>query len=66
MHPDLAKYYDLSVFLEVSENLQRERILTRNSAEFAKRFFNEWIPMENRYFEGMNVKNRCDVAVYIG
>lgn len=66
MHPDLAKYYDLSVFLEVSENLQRKRITARNSPFFAKRFFDEWIPMENRYFEGMNVKNRCDVAVYIG
>lgn len=66
MHPDLANYYDLTVFLDISENLQKERILKRNSPQLAQRFFDEWIPMESRYFELMNVKERCDLVVKVG
>lgn len=65
MHPELCGYYDLSVFLDISEDTQKERILERNSTEMAKRFFDEWIPLENRYFEYMNVKERCDVVVAV-
>lgn len=65
MHPDLSKYYDFSVFLNISPDKQRERILKRNSLSFADRFFNEWIPMENIYFEKTNIKNRCNLIVYI-
>ncbi len=65
MHPELSGYYDLSVFLDISEDLQRERILKRNSPELAQRFFDEWIPMENRYFECMNVKERCSFVVVV-
>ena len=59
MHPDLADCYDYSVYLDISPEYQRERIQERNSPAFAKRFFEEWIPLENRYFEGMLVKERC-------
>ena len=46
MHPEFGKYYDLAVFLDISKEKQKERILKRNSPEFAKRFFEEWIPLE--------------------
>ena len=65
MHPDLAKYYDFSVFLDIGQEKQRERILKRNSPNFASRFFNEWIPYENRYFEKTDIKNRCDLIINI-
>lgn len=63
MHPQLAEYYDLSVFLEVTPALQKKRIEKRNSPEMAKRFLEEWIPMEQRYFEAMKVKERCDIVL---
>ena len=63
MHPDLAPYYGLSVFLSVSPEQQHERILRRNTPALAKRFFEEWIPMETRYFEGMDVVARCDMVI---
>lgn len=63
MHPELARYYDLSVFLDISPELQRDRINKRNSPEMAKRFFNEWIPLEEKYFSLTNAKNRCDISV---
>lgn len=63
MHPELRDYYNLSAFLDVSPELQKERIRKRNSAEMAKRFFEEWIPMEQRYFVAMQVKEQCDIVI---
>ena len=65
MHPELFKYYDLSVFLDISKEKQRERILKRNGQSFAQRFFNEWIPMEERYFSAFNVMEKCDMIISI-
>lgn len=59
MHPDLAPYYDLSVFLPISAEKQRERILKRNAPAHAKQFFDRWIPFEQRYFDALDVRNRC-------
>ena len=63
MHRELSKYYDLSVFLSVDGKTQRERIMKRNTPALAKRFFEEWIPLENTYFEKTDVKNRCDLVI---
>lgn len=65
MHPQFEKYYDLSVFLNISSTLQRERILKRNSPESSNRFFEEWIPLEHKYFSEMNVLDRCDMHISI-
>ena len=65
MHPELGQYYDLSVFLDIMPELQKERILKRNTSEKAKRFFNEWIPMEQRYFETFQVKEQCNVIISV-
>ena len=65
MHPLLAPYYDGAVFLEIDPLLQRERIGKRNSPAMATRFFEEWIPMEERYFAGMQVKERCGTVIPI-
>ena len=65
MHPDLAHYYDMSVFLRIGPDLQAQRILSRNGPEMAQRFFSTWIPMERRYFEQMDVENRCDLTLEV-
>ena len=65
MHPDLEGYYDFSVFLDIAPGLQRERILKRNTAEKAQRFFDEWIPLENAYFEKTDIKQRCDTVISV-
>ena len=49
-HPYFGDPYDLKILLTVDEDTQRERILQR-PAFLHKRFFEEWIPMENRYFD---------------
>ena len=65
MHPELQGFYDLGVFLDISPELQKERILKRNSKSMAKRFFDEWIPLENMYFEKMNIKDKCALQIFI-
>lgn len=65
MHTDLAPYYDFSVFLDIAPNYQKARILKRNTPRLAKRFFDEWIPLEKKYFEGMKAASRCDLVILI-
>ena len=64
-HPAFSRYYDLAVFLDIDPEYQKKRILARNSPRFAERFFNEWIPLENRYFEGTDIKKRSDLIISI-
>ena len=64
LHPDLIKYYDLSVFLDIDKEKQKKRIEIRNG-ENAKAFFEKWIPLEDIYFEKTNVKDRCHIIIKI-
>ncbi len=65
MHPFFGDYCDLSVFLEISSELQRERILKRNTPEQAEAFFDKWIPLENEYFLKLEIRQRCDMIIQI-
>ena len=64
MHPQLAEYYDLSVFLDIDPALQRTRIQKRNPS-LAHRFFDEWIPLETRYFSQTQASDRCTLTIKI-
>jgi uridine kinase len=52
-HPYFGEAYDLKILLYVDEETQRQRILKR-PAHLHKQFFEEWIPMENRYLDTIN------------
>ena len=54
--------YDLKIFMEIGEDEQQQRIKKRNPDLF-ERYVNEWIPAENRYFEELEVKGKCDVVL---
>ncbi len=62
-HPELAHYYDLSVFLDISPETQRSRILDRNGPEWGQQFFDRWIPLEQAYFRETNTQGRCTLAL---
>ena len=49
-HPYFGSPYDLKILLTVDDETQRKRILKR-PAFLHKKFFEEWILMENRYFD---------------
>lgn len=61
-HPELIRYYDLTIFLDVDKELRKERIKKRNGSQ-ATRFFDEWIPLEERYFCQTAAAKRCDILI---
>jgi uridine kinase len=63
MHPGLCHFYDFAVFMDISADVQKQRILKRNGEALAQRFFNEWIPMEEKYFTALHVKERCNMII---
>ncbi len=63
LHPSFGEYYDIALFFNISPNEQIERIRKRDGEYMLSRFINEWIPMENRYFEAFDVKEKCDFVV---
>ena len=62
-HPTLASYYDFKVFLRISQEEQRERILKRNGPAMLERFVQEWIPLEERYFEHLKIQEQSDLVI---
>ncbi len=60
-HPFFGDVYDIKIYLTITPGLQRERILKR--PEFLhKRFFGEWIPMENTYFTQCRIREQSDLV----
>jgi len=62
LHPMLKDSYDMRVFLRISPELQRARIEKRNPPFLQKRFFEEWIPLENVYFEQTHPWEMCELV----
>ena len=52
---------DISIFLTIDSTLQKERIIKRNGEERWKNFEDTWIPLEERYFETLNLSKDCIV-----
>lgn len=49
-HPKFGDYADVKVFVDVSPEEQMRRIRIRNGVQMARKFREEWIPMEEVYF----------------
>lgn len=62
LNPSLWEYYDLRVFLTTTPKKQQERILVRNGSQNAETFHDRWIPLEEKYFIELNIKDRCDIV----
>lgn len=60
LHPYFGDVYDLKVFMSVSAELQTQRILKR-PAFLHRRFFEEWIPMEQSYFDHFQIRHSCSL-----
>lgn len=59
-HPYFEEPYDLKIFLDVSPEVRQQRIRQR-PAFLQRRFLEEWIPMEQRYFEAFSIRERSDI-----
>ena len=63
LHPDLRNYYDLKIFLTVSNDEQRKRITEREGNERAQSYFTRWIPLEQAYFSALAPDRCCDIVL---
>ena len=61
-HPHFGGVYDLKIFLNVSDKVRRQRIAQR-PAFLHKRFFEQWIPMEQQYFTHFSVADGSDLVL---
>ena len=59
-HPHFGKPYDLKIFLGVSPEIQRQRVLERPQF-LHQRFFEAWIPMEEAYFRTFGIPEKADL-----
>lgn len=62
LHRYFGDPYDLKIFMRVESEVQRRRILER-PAHLHSRFFEEWIPMEERYFQEMAIAANADLVI---
>ncbi len=65
LHPRCAGYYDLKLLLTVDRQTQQTRLQARSPALY-DRFLQEWIPLENRYFDQTAITRRCDRVIETG
>jgi uridine kinase len=63
-HPYFKDVYDVKVFLEISKEEQKKRILGRDGNDRWPMFENKWIPMENKYCEEFDIKTNADLTLY--
>ena len=61
-HPYFGEVYDLKVFLTVSTDVRTQRIC-RRLPMLRKKFFEDWIPMEQRYFDAFSIESKADLVV---
>jgi len=65
LHPYFGDTYDIKIFMELDESEQHRRLMERNQNMYS-RFVNEWIPLENRYFEAFQIPQKCELRFDTG
>ena len=55
-HPHFKDAYNIKIFLEISPEEQKKRIVARDGQERWPMFEEKWIPMENLYFKAFKIR----------
>jgi len=63
MHPEFGDIYDLRVFMDISGEMQHERIIARDGEKWWETARDRWIPMEENYIHNMNIASQCDLII---
>ena len=62
-HPDFYDHYDVRIFMDITSDEQKKRLLIRNKEEGYAKFQQLWIPLEEAYFKKYDVSNHCDFVL---
>lgn len=65
MRAEFREIYDLSVCVLVSDELQKERLLSREGEEKYRNFETMWIPMEHSYLSHYRIPSICDSVMAV-
>ena len=60
LNPYFGKYYDISIFLKINDQLQIER-LTKRCPQMINNFINKWIPLEKKYHDAFKLYDNSDI-----
>lgn len=60
MHPDIMPFVDYSIFVTLDKEEQLRRIENRNGKTALVNFIEKWIPMEENYFNTLNIMEKAD------
>lgn len=63
MHPHLREAYDLLIFLMIDREEQIRRIILRDPERSVQPFIDMWIPLENMYFNKLNIMDISDIII---
>lgn len=63
LRPDFRYLYDLKIFMDISPEKQKQRIIHRNGEDKYEMFEKKWIPLEERYFDTLDIINCCDLVI---
>ena len=63
MHPIFGAYYDVPVFMNVSQEEQLRRLYLRNTNEQIETFQKQWIPLELNYINTFHINQRKNVII---
>ena len=63
LHPGLALNEDFAVFCQIDPASQKARLLRRSGPAMLERFVNEWIPLEEAYFDACGIRGRCQMTL---
>ena len=61
-HPHFEDPYDLKIYMTISPELRRSRILERPPFLHDK-FFDLWIPLEQTYFREFSIQEQADITL---
>ena len=62
-HPLFQHYADITIFVDITKDVQMKRILQRNGEKMAHLFETKWIPMEEHYFQQFQIKENSDFII---
>lgn len=62
-HPYFEDVYNMKIFLEISSEEQKKRIIARDGDAIWPMFESKWIPMEHRYFETFMIKENSNLII---
>ena len=56
--PMIREHADVRVFVNTPWEIRQERLIRRESPQSLQRFYDRWIPLEDRYFEAYGLPDR--------